>query len=52
MIELVILLIACMWLFMMIVGGTLMAFDFIANAFSPAFNDYQLTSGGTGKNDD
>jgi hypothetical protein len=47
-IELVVLLIASVGLFMMMVGGVLMAFDFIAAAFSPAFDDFQLTGGGPG----
>lgn len=46
MIELVIVLIGGMWLFMMLVAAVFAAFDFIANAFSPAFTQYERTSGG------
>lgn len=47
MIELVVLLMASMWLFMLVVAGVLKAFDFIAEAFPPAFSDYESKSPGS-----
>jgi hypothetical protein len=51
-IELVVLVIGAMWLFMMIIAGVLSAFEFISDAFSPAFDDYERAGSNPGNRDD
>ena len=44
-IELIAVLIGGQFLFMLLVAAVITAFDFIANAFQPAFTQYEQVSG-------
>lgn len=50
--ELVILLLAAIWLFMLVVVAVLRAFDFIANAFPSAYSQFEETNAKPDKSDE